>query len=86
MSAFDGLIKFVVGGAVGTAIGLAAGSLLAPQRGSEFQSDVQQRLADTKAAGDEAERQAVADLQERYRRRTGDAKAFTGAYGKGSTN
>lgn len=86
MSALGGLIKFVIGGAVGTAVGLAAGSLMAPQKGTEFQSEVQQRLSETKAAGDAAEREAIADLQERYRRKTGDAKAFTGAYGSGGTN
>src|SRR5690606_5208139 len=48
MSAFGGLLKFVVGGAAGTAVGLAVGSLLAPKKGSDFQADVQSRIAESK--------------------------------------
>ncbi len=74
----NGFLKFVVGGAVGTAIGLVVASLAAPKNGEELQADVRQRLADTKAAGDEAERQAVANLEHRFRSQVGDAQAFTG--------
>ena len=49
----NGLLKFVVGGAVGTAVGLVVASLAAPKKGTEFQADVRQRLADSMAAGDE---------------------------------
>ena len=86
MSAFGGLFKFVLGGAAGTAIGLAVGSLLAPQKGTEFQEGVQQRLSESKAAGDDAEREVVAELQDRYRRKVGDATAFTGVRQAGGTN
>lgn len=73
----NGLLKFVVGGAVGTAIGLVVASLSAPKTGAEFQEDVRQRLADSKAAGAEAERQAKASLQHRFRHQVGDHTAFT---------
>jgi gas vesicle protein len=77
MSAFGGLVKFVVGGAAGTAVGLAVGSLLAPKKGSEFQSDVHSRIAESKVAGEEAERQTIEQLQQRFRQQVGDSKAFT---------
>lgn len=71
-----GLLKFVVGGAVGTAFGLVIASLTAPKKGSEFQSDVHQRLADTKAAGEEAERQTIASLEHKFRQTVGDHQAL----------
>jgi len=74
----DGLLKFVVGGAVGTAFGLVVASLAAPKKGSEFRSDVHQRLADTKAAGDDAERQTIAAMERKYRQLVGDSQALTG--------
>lgn len=73
-----GLLKFVVGGAVGTALGLVVASLVAPKKGSEFRSDVHQRLADTKAAGDAAERQTIAAMERKYRMSVGDSQALTG--------
>ncbi len=75
----NGLLKFVVGGAVGTAVGLVVASLAAPKKGTEFQADVRQRLADSMAAGDEAERQAKAQLEHRFRTHVGDSQAFTGS-------
>ncbi len=77
MSAFGGLLKFMVGGAAGTAVGLAVGSLLAPKKGSDFQADVQSRIAESKVAGEEAERQTVEQLQQRFRQQVGDPKALT---------
>lgn len=81
----NGLLKFVVGGAVGTAIGLVVASLSAPKNGAEFQDDVRQRLADSKAAGAEAERQAKANLELRFRNQVGDSTAFTGTPKPGGT-
>jgi gas vesicle protein len=77
MSAIGGLFKFMLGGAAGTAVGLAVGSLMAPKKGSEFQADVQSRIAETKVAGEEAERQTIEQLQQRFRQQVGDPKAFT---------
>ena len=77
MSAVDGLVKFIVGGATGTAVGLAVGSLMAPKRGREFQADVQSRIAESKVAGQEAERQTIEQLQQRFRQQVGDTTAFT---------
>lgn len=81
----NGLVKFVVGGAIGTAIGLVVASLAAPKNGAEFQEDVRQRLADSKAAGAEAERQMIANLQHRFRTQVGDKEAFTGTPKSGGT-
>jgi gas vesicle protein len=74
----NGLLKFVVGGAVGTAIGLVVASLAAPKKGDEFQDDVRQRLADSKAAGAVAEQQAIASMENRFRGQVGNPHAFTG--------
>ncbi len=73
----DGFLKFMLGGAAGTAIGLAVASLLAPQKGSDLQAEAHQRLADAKAAGDEAERQTATAMHDRFRQRVGDPVAFT---------
>lgn len=77
MSAVDGLIKFMVGGVAGTAVGVAVGSLLAPKKGSELQADVQSRIAESKVAGQEAERRTIEQLQQRFRQQVGDTTAFT---------
>lgn len=74
----NGFVKFVIGGAVGTAVGLVVASLAAPKKGTDFQDDVRQRLADSKAAGAEAERQAISSLENRFRSQVGDSQAFTG--------
>ena len=79
MASLDGLLKFIAGGATGTAIGLVVGSLLAPQKGSELQAATQQRIADAKAAGEAAERESALAMQERFRQRVGDPTAFTPA-------
>jgi gas vesicle protein len=74
----NGLVKFVVGGAVGTAVGLVVASLSAPKKGTEFQADLKQRIAESKAAGDAAEQQTIANLEHRFRGQVGDPRAFTG--------
>ncbi len=73
----DGFLKFILGGAAGTAVGLAVASLLAPQKGSELQAATHERLAEAKAAGDEAERQTTSAMHDRFRQRVGDPLAFT---------
>ncbi len=77
----QGLLKFLVGGAAGTAVGLVMGSLLAPQRGEDFQSATRQRVQDAKRAGDEAERETEALLHERFRQKVNDSKAFASSNG-----
>jgi gas vesicle protein len=77
----QGLLKFLVGGAAGTAVGLVVGSLLAPQRGEDFQSAARQRVEDAKRAGDEAERETGAVLRERFRQTVNDPKAFASSNG-----
>ena len=72
-----GFLKFILGGAAGTAVGLAVASLLAPQKGSDLQAAAHQRLADAKSAGDAAERDTTTALQDRFRQRVGDPAAFT---------
>lgn len=85
MSAIGGIVKFILGGAAGTAVGLAVGSLLAPQRGVELQAAIHQRLEEAKAAGAEAEQETEAAMRDRFRQRVGDPAAFTPAanHGKG---
>lgn len=73
----DGFLKFILGSAAGTAVGLAVASLLAPQKGSELQAATHERLAKAKAAGDEAERQTTSAMRDRFRQRVGDPTAFT---------
>lgn len=74
-----GLVKFLAGGATGAAIGLVVGSLLAPQKGEELQAEARRRVDAARAAGDDAEHQAVAALQERFRQRVNDPSAFAPA-------
>ena len=75
----QGLVKFLAGGAAGAVVGLVVGSLLAPQKGEELQAEARRRLVAAREAGDEAERQTVDALQERYRQRVKDPAAFTPA-------
>jgi len=84
MGLVGGLMKFVVGGAAGTAVGLVVGSLLAPQNGAELQEETHQRLSDARAAGAEAERETERAMQDRFRRRVGDPAAFTPAANHGN--
>lgn len=74
-----GFLKFILGGAAGTAVGLAVASLLAPQKGSDLQAAAHERLAAAKTAGDEAERQTASAMQDRFRQRVGDPTALTPA-------
>lgn len=86
MGSFGGVMKFIVGAAAGTAVGLLVGSLLAPQNGAEFQAETHQRLSDAMAAGAEAERETEHAMQDRFRRRVGDPAAFTPAANHGKSH
>ena len=77
MASLAGLLKFIAGGATGTAVGLAVASLLAPQKGEVLQAETHQRISDARAAGDEAEIQTRAAMEERFRQRVGDRNALT---------
>lgn len=72
-----GLVKFLLGGVAGSAVGAAVASLLAPQKGSELQAAAHERLHDAKVAGEEAERQTASAMHDRFRQRVGDPDAFT---------
>jgi gas vesicle protein len=75
----QGLVKFLVGGLAGTAVGLVVGGLMAPQRGEELQAETRRRLAAAQEAGDDAERLTKSALEERFRQRVNDPKAFSPA-------
>ncbi len=70
------LMKFLVGGAAGTVVGLVVGSLLAPQQGEQLQAQTRLLVAEAKTAGAEAERETTRHLQERFRERVNDPSAF----------
>jgi gas vesicle protein len=77
MASLDGFLKFVVGGAAGTAVGLVVASFLAPQKGTELQEAAHARIAEAKAAGEEAERQTELDLRQRFRNSVKDPNAMS---------
>ena len=79
MSAFTGLVKFGLGGAVGAAIGGAAAYLFAPQSGSELTGKFRARVAEAKLAGTEAKAQTEQALINRFRARVNDPAALTAA-------
>lgn len=77
MSALGSLGKFVIGGAVGTAVGVVVSSLLAPQDGKAFQEETRHRMSYAKQAGQDAEESTRSAMTERFRQRVGDRTAFT---------
>jgi gas vesicle protein len=79
MGSMEGFLKFVIGGAAGTAVGLAVASLLAPQKGADLQEAAHNRIAEARAAGDEAERQTEHELRQRFRQKVKDPNAFAPA-------
>lgn len=70
------LFKFTAGGATGAAVGMAVGSLLAPQRGETFQQGVRELVTETKTAGANAQTQTERELVERFRQRVNDPDAL----------
>jgi len=79
MEAIRRVLKFGLGGAVGAGIGVVVGSLLAPQKGEELQRSSRALIDEAKRAGDAAQAQKQAELEERFRARVSDPGAFTGA-------
>lgn len=71
------LAKFAVGGAAGTAVGVAVGSVLAPERGADLQARANALLNEAQATGDSAQSETEEALRERFRVQTDDPKAFT---------
>jgi len=78
MEAIKRVFKFGLGGAVGTGIGLVVGSLLAPQRGEDLQRASRALIEEAKRAGDAAQAQTQAQLQQRFRAKVDDPNALTG--------
>ncbi len=72
------LFKFTAGSATGTAIGLAVGSLLAPQRGADLQQATQDLITEAKTDGQVAQDRTERELQERFRDKVNDPRALTG--------
>lgn len=78
MEAIKRVFKFGLGGALGAAIGAGVASLLAPQKGEEFQSTSRSFIAEVKSAGDQAQQETEARLAQRFRVQVADDKALTG--------
>jgi len=71
------LFKFTAGSATGAAVGMAVGSLLAPQRGESLQNEVSELVAEVKTSGENAQAQTKRELSERFRQRVSDPDALT---------
>ncbi len=78
MDGFKRLFTFGVGGAIGTAVGMIVGSLMAPQSGKDLQKSTGQFVDEVKRAGDIAQAQTEAQLRERFKDRVNDPTAFGG--------
>jgi gas vesicle protein len=76
MDGFKRLVTFGIGGAIGTVIGAAVASLMAPQSGKELQSSTRGLIDEVKAAGDQAQAETEARLRERFRETTGKRDAL----------
>lgn len=72
------LFKFTAGGATGTVVGLAVGSLLAPQRGADLQQATQDLITEAKSDGQVAQDRTERELKERFRQQVNDPTALTG--------
>jgi gas vesicle protein len=70
------LFKFTAGSATGAAVGMAVGTLFAPQRGEAFQKDVNDFIVDVKTSGEHARIQTERELAERFRDRVNDPDAL----------
>ncbi len=74
------IFKFTAGTATGTAIGLALGSLLAPQRGVDLRRSTRTFVAEVKSDGELAQDLTEGELAERFRNRVNDPTALTGQH------
>lgn len=77
MEAVKRVFKFGLGGAFGAMIGAGVASLLAPQRGEEFQATSRAFLDEVKSEGERARQATEAELAERFRIQVNDDKALT---------
>ncbi|HEU0164464.1 MAG TPA: YtxH domain-containing protein [Thermomicrobiales bacterium] len=77
MEGIKRLFNFGLGGAIGTAVGVIVGSLLAPQSGKELQHSTQRFVDEVKAGGDAAQAETEAQIRARFRNRVGDPTAMT---------
>lgn len=68
--------KFAVGGALGTAVGAAVAMLWAPQSGTELQRSTRALIAETQVAGEQAQTETEAAMQQRFRNRVNDQSAL----------
>lgn len=78
MEAVKRVLKFGLGGAFGAAIGAGVASLLAPQRGEEFQATSRAFLDEVKSEGERAQQATEAEMSRRFRVQVSDDKALTG--------
>lgn len=70
------LFKFTAGGATGTVIGLAVGSLLAPQRGADLQQATHDLVDEAKSDGQVAQERTEHEMRERFRKQVNDPTAL----------
>lgn len=70
------MLAFMVGGAVGTAVGAVVSAAFAPQRGDELQQRFRMTIDEVRRAGEEAEIAAREQFRERYRAAVGDPTAL----------
>jgi gas vesicle protein len=73
---------FGIGGIVGSGIGAAVASFLAPQSGQQLQQSVTDLIGEAKVAGEQAQAETEARLKQRFREQVNDPAAFTGANSK----
>ncbi len=77
MDGFKRLFTFGLGGAIGTAVGMIVGSLMAPQSGKDLQKSTGQFVDEVKRAGDIAQAQTEAQLKDRFKNLVNDPAAFS---------
>lgn len=77
MGAIGRVIRFGLGGVVGTAVGGATAYFLAPQSGSELTGKVRSRIAAARLAGAEAKAAKEQELIGRFRATVNDPGALT---------
>lgn len=67
---------FLGGLAAGAITGALVAGLLAPQRGTELQGEIRERIEAAKVARTEAEASTAAEMRERFRRIVNDPNAL----------
>lgn len=83
MGAFNRLVRFGAGGALGAAIGGVIAYLYAPQSGDELTGKVRTRLDDARVAGATAKEAKEQEFIARYRAVVNDPDALSGEVGPG---